>query len=381
MPKEEVSQTFDDQLRRFDPPRNSELAMRVDDEEKALSHEALTTWMTLSKFLWWLVLFIIVTSVPVLYHALVTMLRHKTSHYFHFLTSMIIANLLMLFAICLNLISDYLFQNLKGALMCKVTAFITNTTACYVNWVWVMMFAQRFVYVFFPVGHSRIQYLVNFIEDTQKLLIVTGIMALFTQSWSPILMTENIIRNQGGQIVGSFCGPDTNMVSEHLFKWIAVAESMLTYAIPFFVTVITDMAVVGWNHRGTKFTVISSENMKSQNATVTTSLNPGIAAPSSFKIQSEKSLMRCHARRQRAMRRCLVMATIQLLLNTPYYILQLADEFVALRATKSGYIFYLYADAIFYLLYLVQFPMIAIYVHTQFTSEATRHLAPLRRQS
>ncbi|KAK0398005.1 hypothetical protein QR680_002382 [Steinernema hermaphroditum] len=338
------------------------------DDEKQLSHEALTTWMTISKFLWWLVLFIIITSVPVLSHALTTMLKNRTSHYFHFLTSMIVANLLMLFAICLNLVSDYLFHSLKGALMCKTTAFITNTTACYVNWVWVTMFAQRFVYVFFPMGHKRIQWLVTFIEDTRKLLIITGIMALFTQSWSPILMTENLIRNQGGQIVGSFCGPNTNMVSEHLFKWIAVAESMLTYAIPFFITVVTDMAVVGWNQKGAKFTVISTENMKSQANSSSTGLTP----PSSFKIQSEKSLLRCHTRRQRAMRRCLMMATIQLLLNTPYYILQLADEFVALRATKSGYIFYLYADAIFYLLYLVQFPMIAIYVHTQFTSDSSR---------
>lgn len=82
-----------------------------------------------------------------------------------------------------------------------------------------------------------------------------------------------------------------------------------------------------------------------------------------LKIQSEDSLRACHRRRQRAIRRCLMLATMQLLLNLPNYVLQLVDEFTMLRQTSRQFaVFYLYADAIFYLFYLSQYPMIAVYV-------------------
>lgn len=71
----------------------------------------------------------------------------------------------------------------------------------------------------------------------------------------------------------------------------------------------------------------------------------------------------CTVRRQRAIRRCLLMATIQLLLNLPNYVLQLVDEFACLRNSETSSVFYVYADAVFYILYLLQFPMLAIYVH------------------
>lgn len=82
-----------------------------------------------------------------------------------------------------------------------------------------------------------------------------------------------------------------------------------------------------------------------------------------FKIQSENSLRACYKRRQLAIRRCLLLATMQLILNLPNYVLQLVDEFTLLRQTSRRFaVFYLYADAIFYLFYLSQYPMIAVYV-------------------
>jgi len=57
------------------------------------------------------------------------------------------------------------------------------------------------------------------------------------------------------------------------------------------------------------------------------------------------------------------MATINLLLNLPNYVLQLMDELLNLWLTRDTSIFYIYADAIAYILYIVQFPMVAVYVY------------------
>lgn len=45
-----------------------------------------------------------------------------------------------------------------------------------------------------------------------------------------------------------------------------------------------------------------------------------------------------HKRRQLAIRRCLMLATTQLLLNLPNYVLQLVDEFSTLRSTSQNFI-------------------------------------------
>ncbi|KAK6042128.1 hypothetical protein COOONC_20367 [Cooperia oncophora] len=79
-----------------------------------------------------------------------------------------------------------------------------------------------------------------------------------------------------------------------------------------------------------------------------------------LKIQSRESLRLSHLRRQRAIRRCLFMATVQMILNTPYYTLQLIDEVYSLQSTPSGLLTYLYMDAVLYLLYLCQFPLVAL---------------------
>ncbi|KAE9419834.1 hypothetical protein Angca_002020, partial [Angiostrongylus cantonensis] len=69
-------------------------------------------------------------------------------------------------------------------------------------------------------------------------------------------------------------------------------------------------------------------------------------------------------RRQRAIRRCLFMATVQMILNAPYYTLQLIDEVYSLQSTTSGLVMYLYMDAVLYLLYLCQFPLVSLYIFT-----------------
>uniref|UniRef100_A0A0M3HUV0 G_PROTEIN_RECEP_F1_2 domain-containing protein n=1 Tax=Ascaris lumbricoides TaxID=6252 RepID=A0A0M3HUV0_ASCLU len=253
--------------------------------------------------------------------------------------------------------------------MCKLTAFATNSTACFVNWVWVIMFVQRLTFVVFPM--ERVKPSGTFFQlicNTKRALAITAFMATTTQAWSPILMTEITIRDNEGEVEASFCGADSTLVYEQLFKWIAVAESMWTYAIPFFVTVVSDMAVIVLHHSSTKFTLVSREDMRNFPLYVTSSSgtqrnNCASSDCVALKIQSTESIKTCTVRRQRAIRRCLLMATIQLLLNLPNYVLQLVDEFACLRNSETSSVFYVYADAVFYILYLLQFPMLAIYVH------------------
>ena len=42
----------------------------------------------------------------------------------------------------------------------------------------------------------------------------------------------------------TYCGPDDQIVDRALFKWIAAIESFWTYAVPFSVTLCTDIAVL-----------------------------------------------------------------------------------------------------------------------------------------
>lgn len=84
------------------------------------SRETLVLWATISHILWWTVLAVSIASIPVLCHALWLMVRrYRKSNYYHFLTAMIVLDLLMLVSILFNLVWDDL--DLKGK--CEVGAF------------------------------------------------------------------------------------------------------------------------------------------------------------------------------------------------------------------------------------------------------------------
>uniref|UniRef100_A0AC35F5B8 G-protein coupled receptors family 1 profile domain-containing protein n=1 Tax=Panagrolaimus sp. PS1159 TaxID=55785 RepID=A0AC35F5B8_9BILA len=86
-------------------------------------------------------------------------------------------------------------------------------------------------------------------------------------------------------------------------------------------------------------------------------------ACSSFKIQSEESIKATLLRRQRNIRVCLYIATIQGLLNLPYYLLQILSEFLNEFTNVKVHPAYLYADATFYLIFLSQYPLKSLFVY------------------
>lgn len=57
-------------------------------------------------------------------------------------------------------------------------------------------------------------------------------------------MSEIFVYSAKGLIEGSYCGPDSTLINQNLFKWIAAVESAWTYAIPFSITLLTDIAVL-----------------------------------------------------------------------------------------------------------------------------------------
>ncbi|RCN43098.1 hypothetical protein ANCCAN_10931 [Ancylostoma caninum] len=83
--------------------------------------------------------------------ALFTLFHLKRSHHFQFLVWIIFADLTTLFIILIDIMSQSLFISMKGPILCKVLVFISNAAACFVNWVWLVMFVQRCAAILFPL--------------------------------------------------------------------------------------------------------------------------------------------------------------------------------------------------------------------------------------
>jgi hypothetical protein len=84
---------------------------------------------------------------------------------------------------------------------------LINMTACFVNWVWVLMFVQRFVLVFYPIRTITWRWLE---EDNRRMLIVMLAMSFGTQVWTALLTTENTLDTQS--LDASFCDLDYSLV-------------------------------------------------------------------------------------------------------------------------------------------------------------------------
>ncbi|KAL6737739.1 hypothetical protein Aduo_011357 [Ancylostoma duodenale] len=316
--------------------------------------KSLRVWMMVSRVQFWLILIIIFVSVAVIARALFTLFRLKRSHHFQFLVWIIFADLTTLFIILIDIMSQSLFISMKGPILCKVLVFISNAAACFVNWVWLVMFVQRCAAILFPLKRDRRGFF-GILLNTKKLIIGTAIVAILTQSWPLALVTERYV-STGDGLIAVTCERDTRIMSDQDYKWVALFEALVTYVCPFVCTMIADLLVLCWGQKSNKFTVLSSDSVCKHGS---------VHQPvDGLKIQSRESIRVSNLRRQRAIRRCLFMATIQVILNAPYYTLQLIDEIYSLQSSPSGLIPYLYLDAVLYLLYLCQFPLVSLYIAT-----------------
>jgi len=97
-------------------------------------------------------------------------------------------------------------------------AFCTSTLACFVNWVWVGMFAQRFAYIFYPFMARRSHPSdcktlgLSIVGESYRLIFALFICSVTAQIWMPTLISKIPIYTQHGELVGHICGPDMQKI-------------------------------------------------------------------------------------------------------------------------------------------------------------------------
>ncbi|KAI6176050.1 G-PROTEIN-RECEP-F1-2 domain-containing protein [Aphelenchoides bicaudatus] len=284
--------------------------------------EYLVMWAEVSKVLLVLILVISIVSILVLSQALYYMFtRYKRSVYFDFLTAMIINDLVMLLIIIFSMLTDF-----------------------------TPVFKGRFAYIYSSVSLKR--GFLSYFEDSRSLLIYTGIVSVVTQLYVPFLLTES---------------RSVRFATKHSEMDYGGRELLdLYYAFS--------------DHSSCRLfclAVYTREQMVHNTITQNDS-----QIPLSLKIQSEESIQAANRRRKFAVKRCLALATTQLCLNLPYHIITLISDFFTHLRFESrllGQVF-LYGEALFYLLYLIQFPLIAVFVRLLHSNYDERRKSKNRRQ-
>ncbi|CAI5447179.1 unnamed protein product [Caenorhabditis angaria] len=320
---------------------NNDSTTAVSEEER-LSEERLKLWVFLSKLQFWIILVTVIISLVVIAKTIFNLFQRKRSNYFLFLSSICLANIISL---CIILFDIFNFS-LKGELVCKLELFLSNCAACFTNWIWLCLFTQRFFILFYPMKRSSSGFF-GFMRSAKKLISATAIFALITQSWFLVFITEIIEEGYIGM-----CDKNPEMLSDMGYRFLAIGEALVTYVFPFLLTIIMDFAVL-YQAANSSFVVMSAENIRTERSTL-------LQVNETVKIQSSESIKASSRRRHVAVRRCLLMATVQVLLNAPYYTLQLLDEVYNWREAS---VIYLYLDAVLYFIYLTQFAMVFFYTN------------------
>uniref|UniRef100_A0A1I7WMJ8 G_PROTEIN_RECEP_F1_2 domain-containing protein n=1 Tax=Heterorhabditis bacteriophora TaxID=37862 RepID=A0A1I7WMJ8_HETBA len=243
---------------------------------------AVREWVSSSYFLYVSVISVSILTLPLLLLSLVSLFKHRKSHYFVCLSSIITGNIVLLDVV-------------QGSAMCKTNAFLVNVSSCFVHWTWVVMYLQRCVCVFFPMRARRNRNLVN------------GWCAIF---------------------------------GSHLLQAVAIAECVLTFFVPFVLTVLTDISVVVLRRPcRPQFILIPADAIAG--------CDPPSHDGSYLKIVSRKNIDVSY----RIFQFLIFCSSIMFFL-------------VVFSSVANFYhLFCFQADAAAYVLYLLQFPLVPIYIY------------------
>uniref|UniRef100_A0A0N5A3X2 G_PROTEIN_RECEP_F1_2 domain-containing protein n=1 Tax=Parastrongyloides trichosuri TaxID=131310 RepID=A0A0N5A3X2_PARTI len=343
--------------------------------------EYLSTWVFVSEISWYVLVLLSILSILILLHTIKVLLKHKKSPYYPFLITMIVAHIIMLLTLTLKL-TNVSFDYFHGYFECKLALYISNVTSCFCHWTWVMMYAQRLAIIINPYSGTRCKRIWKMLLHTNGILMTTAIFSLITQTFSPILITDMPVLDGNGNRTGGYCDADDKVVSKTQLKWIVLFELITTFFLPSSITIVTDLgllihlkqlsgfkvtssAKLGKNYKrntssSIEIKVLSDSMLQQQRPSTETSENDCF---DTIKILSESGLKKCKKRRNRAIKRCLVMASIQVLFNLPHYLCNTLDTFELLENLTSNSVVYVYADAVSYVIYLLQFPMMLVYVN------------------
>ncbi|EFO95645.1 hypothetical protein CRE_13112 [Caenorhabditis remanei] len=317
-------------------------------------------WTATSQLLYYTVICVSVVTLPALIFMFIVLRKYKKSNYYHFLCSIMAGNFILLATIFSNVISDrnvMLFAGiLPGVVVCKLSAFLVNTSSFFVHWAWVAMYLQRFLHVFFPLRAHRAG------DKSKEIIGVLFAFSVISQLWTPILITELSVG--ADESSGTYCAEDSRIFGETTLKYLIFFECFMTFFLPFVLTVITDFSVLFMRNPCTTqnaFTMISADEIvqhQGEHDVTTDEKSP-------LKIVHKSKIMFDMRRRNEAIRRCLLLATVTLLLNLPNYSLQLIDEFYHFRESNDLSIRrkFVRADAIVYIIYLLQFPTVPLYMY------------------
>uniref|UniRef100_A0A1I7T0J2 G_PROTEIN_RECEP_F1_2 domain-containing protein n=1 Tax=Caenorhabditis tropicalis TaxID=1561998 RepID=A0A1I7T0J2_9PELO len=83
----------------------------------------------------------------------------------------------------------------------------------------------------------------GFMRSGKKLILATACFALLTQSWSLIFIEEVTMLTDDDQLIG-VCERDVDIMSDFGYRILAIGEAFVTYAFPFLLTIVMDIAVL-----------------------------------------------------------------------------------------------------------------------------------------
>ncbi|CCD62201.1 G-protein coupled receptors family 1 profile domain-containing protein [Caenorhabditis elegans] len=312
-------------------------------------------WTATSQLLYYTVICVSVVTLPALIFMFIVLRKYKKSNYYHFLCAIMAGNFVLLATIFSNVISDrnvMIFAGIiPGVVVCKLSAFLVNTSSFFVHWAWVAMYVQRFLHVFFPLRSHRAG------DKSKEIIGVLFAFSVISQLWTPILITELSVGADASS--GTYCAEDPRIFGEITLRYLIFFECFMTFFLPLVLTVITDFSVLIMRNPCTSknaFTLISADEIVHHEST---------DEKSPLKIVHKSKIMLDIRRRNDAIRRCLLLATVTLLLNLPNYSLQLIDEFYHFRESEdlADRRRFVRADAIVYIIYLLQFPTVPLYMY------------------
>ncbi|CAO4377152.1 unnamed protein product [Caenorhabditis nigoni] len=117
--------------------------------------------------------------------------------------SVIFANFILLTTLFASVIAkntDSVYDAIPGFLVCKLAAFLVNSSSSFIHWTWVAMFAERCFYIYSPL-----RYRVYSSFRTKSVITGIAIFSMCIQFWIPIFITEKRLI---GEMDNIYCGEE-----------------------------------------------------------------------------------------------------------------------------------------------------------------------------
>ncbi|CAB3409185.1 unnamed protein product [Caenorhabditis bovis] len=314
---------------------------------ESVTDELLQEWAASSQLLYYTVVVVSILTLPALIFVFFLLRKSTRTVYLVFLEAIVCGNFMLLATIFSNVISDQKFRFLAdlipGVVICKLSAFLVNSSSFFVHWSW------RYLHVYYPFKAHRSQ------ERSKHIIFGICACSVISQLWSPILITE--IKLSSNSASGSYCAEDPNIFGHMVLKYLILSECLLAFFVPFLLTVLADCSVLIFKNPRNR------QNFTSFAVVGVDQLFTGASDLMPLKIVHRSKIVDQQRKRTKAIRRCLVLATTTLLYRAQY--LPLLDEFYNFRESLDPSIQrnFIRADALVYVIYLLQFPTVPLYMY------------------